>query len=423
MKEIEVVLQKIEEGQVEEGLQKLKLAKEKATHDQLYSIAEIYYELGHLKEAKEILEELMVLYPDEGAVLIQLAEILIDLDEEDEAIELLLEIKDHDPIFLQAQLLLADLYQMQALDEVAEQKLLMAAKQAPEEVIVSFGLGDFYLGRGDYQKSIPYLKKALHQKSELPEEVRIELKLAEAYSAGGQFEEALHYYKEGLKDYFEPHALFGYGFTAYQVGDMVLAIEQLEALKALDPDFTSLYPYLAKAFEAENRLDEAMDALRAGMTVDDYNDQLYLLAGKLSFKQQDPQQGIDYLRQAIAINPSNLEATQTLAAYLKSEQQYEELLELLDHIDDLGEGGDPLLTWYKANAFHQEEQFELANQNYQEVISHFQEDPDFLEDFIQFLFENGERKKATPYLHKLLELVPSREDLRELLMDVENENF
>ncbi|WP_413380536.1 tetratricopeptide repeat protein [Alkalihalobacillus sp. 1P02AB] len=419
MKEIQQGLTFIEEGKIEEGLKKIKQAKETANHDQLFTIAEIYYELGHLQEAKKILEELMALYPDEGNVLIQLAEILIDLDEEDEAIEYLLDIKESDPTYLQAQLLLADLYQMQALDEVAEQKLLTASKKAPDEVIISYGLGDFYLGRGDYQKSIPHLKRAVHKKEELPG-MHIELKLAEAYSAGGQFEEALQYYKEGLKDYFEPHALFGYGFTAYQVGDMVLAIEQLEALKALDPDFTSLYPYLAKAFEAEQRIDEAMDALKAGMTVDDYNDQLYLLAGKLSFKRQNPEEAVQLLQQAIAINPSNLEAIQTLAAFYKDQELFEELLDLLNHVEGLGEGGDPLLTWYEANALNHDEQFERAALKYQEVREYFKEDPDFLEEYAYFLLENGEREKAIVYFRNLLQYAPSREDVRELLLNLEN---
>ncbi|WP_269757997.1 hypothetical protein [Thalassobacillus sp. C254] len=59
---------------------------------------------------------------DEGELYILAAEIAIDLDEEEDAIEWLLEIKEEDSTFLQAQLLLADLYQLQGLDEVAEDK-------------------------------------------------------------------------------------------------------------------------------------------------------------------------------------------------------------------------------------------------------------------------------------------------------------
>jgi tetratricopeptide (TPR) repeat protein len=410
---LQQALEKIESGEVELGLKKLKQAENQADHDYKFAIAEVYYELGHLKESERIIEELLALYPDEGSLIVFAAEVMIDGDKEEEAIEWLQEIKEEDPAYLQAQLLLADLYQMQSLDEVAEQKLLAAAQIAPDEVIISYGLGEFYLERGDYNKSIPYLKKAVHAKDDLPN-VQVELKMAEAFSASGQFEEALQYYEKGLRDQLEPHALFGYGFTAFQVGDITLAIEQLEALKALDPDFSSLYPYLAKAFEAENRLDEAMETLKAGMSVDEYNEQLYILAGKLSFKRQAPEEGELYLRKVIALNPSNMEAVQTLAAYLKHTDQFEELAELISHTKSYGEV-DPLLTWYEGSALREMEEYDEALKCYSEVADHFVEDEDFLFEYGTFLLEEGLREKAFSSFNQLLKVNPDRSDVKEIV--------
>jgi tetratricopeptide (TPR) repeat protein len=305
---------------------------------------------------------------------------------------------------------------MQALDEVAEQKLLLAAKKAPDEVIISFGLGDFYLERGDYVKSIPYLKKAFHEKEDLPN-MHVDLKLAEAYSASGQFEEAMHYYHQGLKNHLEPHAIFGYGFTAFQLGDMAIAIEQLEALKALDPDFTSLYPYLAKAYEEENRIDEALKTLKEGMSVDEFNEALYILAGKLSFKLQKPADGESFLRKVIALNPSNMEAVQTLAAYLKHEEQFEELLELITHTKSYGEE-DQLLTWYEAVALKEADEFKKAYECFFEVESAFSSDADFLEEYGYFLLEYGMREKAVKQFELLMQINPTRTDIQEVLADL-----
>ncbi|GAE34569.1 tetratricopeptide repeat protein [Halalkalibacter akibai] len=153
MNAIEKVMQGIEQGHVEKGLTELASLEKTGDHQLKYDIAEAYYQLGHIDKAKNLVDELLMLYPDEGSLYAFAAELLIDLDEEDEAIELLLEIKEHDPAYLQAQLLLADLYQLQSLDEVAEQKLLKAAEKAPNEPIISYGLGEFYLGRGDYIKA------------------------------------------------------------------------------------------------------------------------------------------------------------------------------------------------------------------------------------------------------------------------------
>ncbi|GAF19841.1 TPR repeat protein [Bacillus sp. JCM 19046] len=108
-----------------------------------------------MEQAKHIINQLLELYPDEGSLFILAAEMMIDADEEDEAIEQLLEVREDDDSFLQAQLLLADLYQLQALDEVAEQKLLAAAKKAPEEMIITYALGEFYLDQAHTTK--PFL--------------------------------------------------------------------------------------------------------------------------------------------------------------------------------------------------------------------------------------------------------------------------
>ncbi|MDY7222240.1 tetratricopeptide repeat protein [Halalkalibacterium halodurans] len=417
MRLIEQAIEKIESGQVTEGLTALEEAAKTANHEMKYTVAETYYELGHLDKAQAIIDELLMLYPDEGGLYTFAAEILIDLNKEDEAIEMLNEIKEQDPAFLQAQLLLADLYQLQSLDEVAEQKLLKAYEVAPDEPIISFGLGEFYLERGDYIKSIPHLKRAKHG-GLTNDQVNVSLKLAEAYSGSGQFEEALPHYDEGLKQKLDPHGLFGYGYTAYLLGDYVLAIEQFQALKALDPDFTTLYPYLAKALEGENRLEEAMDVLKEGMIVDEYNETLYVHAGKLSFKMQQPSKGEAFLRKTIALNPANVEAVRTLAAYLKHEGRFEALVELIEHVKGYGEE-DPLFTWYEAAALKEGDQFKKAYELYQEISVAFSEDPDFLEEYGDFLLEYGDRAKALEQYRAALTVDPHRLHVKERIYELE----
>src|SRR5699024_9728743 len=126
----------------------------------------------------------------------------------------------------------------------------------------------FYLERGDYLKSIPYLKKSVHSDEEI-DDPRIELYLAEAFSASGQFEDAAKYYRLGLKKQLDLDALFGYAFTSYQLGDRIVAIEQLLKLKELDESYSSLYPLLSQSYEAEEKLEEAMEALKAGLAIDE----------------------------------------------------------------------------------------------------------------------------------------------------------
>lgn len=414
---IENAMKKIESGDVEKGLNELAQLEQNSDHETKYVLAETYYQLGHLEKAKHLVEELLLLYPDEGELFTFAAEILIELDEEGEAIEMLSEVKETDPAYIRAQLLLADLYQMEGLDEVAEQKLLKAAALVPEEPIISFGLGEFYLERGDYLKSIPYFKKVLHS-GEKFEQVNIELRLAEAYSGSGEFEEALIYYEKGLEEKTELHALFGYGYTAFQVGEYDQAIKQFTKLKELDPHFTSFYPYLAKCYEALNKWKEALDTLEEGIKVDEYNDELYVHAGKLSFKMQDIQAGEEFLRKVIAQNPSHFEAIRTLVAFLKEEERYEEILDLVDHLNELGED-DPLFTWYRAFAHHQLEHFVKAYESFKDAHPTFEKDSDFLEEYGRFLLEYGKRDEAIELLRKAVHIDHTKLEVKEFLDNLE----
>lgn len=419
MDKINEIVRKIERGDIETGLNELKKIEKSATLDEKYAIAELYAKLGHIEKAKHLVDELLQYAPDDGNLRIFQAELLIDLEREDEAIEMLMAIEEDDESFVRAQLILADLYQMQSLDEVAEQKLLLAEKKAPDEPIISYGLGLFYLERGDYMKSIPYLKKAIHAKESIDDD-RIELYLAKAYSATGHFEEAIEYYRKGLKRHEDIDSLFGYGFTAYQLGEMAVAIKQLEKLKKLDPNYASLYPILARAYEAEEMLDEAMNVLKEGMAVDEYNELLYVLAGKLSFKRQRPEEAVDYLREAIDLNPGNVEAVHTLASFLKFQERYDELEELIERLKEYGEV-DPLLTWYEASVLKEKEMYDEAYALFREVEQQFSTDIDFLEEYAFFLLEYGLREQALEKLKALLKLKPDRDDIEQLLFDLEEE--
>ncbi|WP_078428487.1 tetratricopeptide repeat protein [Alkalihalobacterium alkalinitrilicum] len=412
-------VKKIESGQVDQGLAQLAELENTSNHETKFELAEAYYSLGHLEKVKKIINDLLLLYPDEGELYTFYAELLIDLGQEDEAIEMLLEVNDDDPVYVRSLLLLADLYQMQGLDEVAEQKLLKAIEKAPDEPIVSFGLGDFYLDRGDFQKSLPHLKKAYYANVKL-EEMNIALRLAEAYSGTGEYEEALKFYAEGLDQQLDIHAIFNYGYTAYQIEKYELAIDQFTTLKELDSEFSSVYPYLAKCFEALHRYEDAIKVINEGLAVDQFNEELYVHGGKLSFKMNNRDKGEEYLREVIAINPSHFEAVRTLAGFLKHEGRYEDLIDLVEHLKDIGEG-DPALTWYEAVARYENDEMDKAKECFEAVKEDFTEDVDFLEEYGKFLMENGERNESLTLFKKAITLDESRLNIKELINYIEED--
>ncbi|RXJ03960.1 hypothetical protein DS745_00795 [Anaerobacillus alkaliphilus] len=416
-KELKQALALIDEGKMEKAITQLKKVNETADHDTKYSLAEVYYELGLVDLAKAIIEELLMLYPDEGELYTFMAELLIDLDEEDEAIEMLLEIKEDDPVYVQGQLLLADLYQLQGLDEVAEQKLLIAESKVPEEPIVLFGLGEFYLSRGDYLRSIPYYKKVLPFQDEL-DGTNIALRLAEAYSASGSFEEAITYYEQGIDENATIDAHFGYGYTAFQLSQYTVAITQFEKVIDMDESYSSVYSYLGEAYEEEGQIHEALQIFKKGIEIDEFNEALYVQGARVSLNNGYINDGEEYLRKVVAINPSNFEGAKMLSSLLKKEERFEELLELINYLKEQGEE-DPLFDWFLASAKRNLSEDLSIIQTYQEIEEALSHDSDFMEEYGQVLLENGYKEKGVEVLRKALKLDSSKTHLNELLFDLD----
>lgn len=409
----------INDGQTEKGIEQLKKVAEVADHETKYQIAELYYQLGLVNLAKEIIEELIIFYPEESELATFMAELLIDLDEEDEAIEILLEIKESDPVFLQAQLLLADLYQLQGLDEVAEQKLLNAENKVPSEPIVLFGLAEFYLSRGDYLKSIPYYKQVLPFQEEL-EGTNIGLRLAEAFSGSGAFEEAITYYEGGIKNGATIDEHFGYGYTALQLSLFKVAIKQFEEVIDMDESYSSLYPYLAEAYEEEGQIHEAVQIIKKGLEIDEYNEALYVQGARVSLNNRDIEAGEKYLRTVLAINTANLEAASILGNLLKKESRWDELEELMVYLKSHGED-DPQFEWFLATAKRETAEDNQSLKLYEQVSITLSHDSDFMEEYGMALLEDGYREKAKQILTNAYQLDVTKSHLQEILFDLEDQ--
>ncbi|WP_416149726.1 tetratricopeptide repeat protein [Salipaludibacillus sp. HK11] len=410
----------IEQGQHEEALKKVEVLEGTVDDETKRTIAELYFELGLVDRSVKIVEELMFTYPDHGELFAFAAECYSELGKEDEAIDMLTEIDKGDPSYVQAQLLLADLYENQGLEEVAEKKLLEAIENEPENAILQFGLGEFYLNRGDYNQAIFYYKKAILQ-GKLPEELPIQpqIKLAEAYSITGQFEDAMNYYQEGLEEEETPDGLFGYGFTALQIDDIDTAVKTFTRLLEMDPDYTSAYPYLARAYVAQKKLDEATETLEEGIKRDEFNEELYLEIAKLQFSKGNHTDGKTFLEKVIALNPSNLSAVKELLNYFNNEEDYESIIDLVSYLDDYGEF-DPTYERYRAKALFEEDDIQGAAEAYDIALESLSRDEILLEEAAFTFLATNSKQKGMILLEELLVLQPHRFDIEERLLELNN---
>lgn len=72
-----------------------------------------------------------------------------------------------------------------------------------------------------------------------------------------------------------------------RAGRTKTAIQQLTELKDIDPSYSSLYMPLAKSYEEEGLYHEALEVVKEGIKVDEYNKELYLYGAKIDLKNGD----------------------------------------------------------------------------------------------------------------------------------------
>ncbi|MEW9500204.1 tetratricopeptide repeat protein [Jeotgalibacillus marinus] len=408
----------LHEGNLTKGMKEFSVVKEAGTDDEKFQLAEELFQLGFLEQAKELFELLIFSYPEEGELNVLLAETLVEMDDIEAAILQLDQIDEKDEFFPRALLLSADLYQMQGLYEVSESKLLLANKKLPDEPIIHFALAELYNEQGRFLEAIRHYKEVMKADYEEVAGVQLNQRLGECYSAGGAFEESLPYYEIALENNRDVNTLFGYGFTAFQAAHFVTAIETLSELVEMDPEYHSAYMLLARAYEHEEQLDDAIETAQSGLKADPFNKELFLFVGKISLKQGNVKAAESHLREAIAIDPNYLEAALVMNRLLIQQERADDIIELIAHIEEAGES-DPQFHWDAAKAYEWLEEYDKASNEYSQAYVVYNDHIDFLEDYGTFLLEEGRSKEARSIYDKLVKKDPTNQDWLERLERLE----
>ncbi|MFJ8264971.1 tetratricopeptide repeat protein [Peribacillus asahii] len=413
MSSVDKVLQLLKKGELTEATSHINRITTMESAENILSLAEEISQLGFLDEAKRLYEHLLQLYPGEGELLISIAEILIDSDQEDEAMLMLEQISSDDEMYPSALLLEADLYQLQGMDEVSERKLLQAKDLLPSESIIDFALGELYYQQGRNQEAISAYIKVLEHEEEIGG-VNLNQRLAEALSGAGKFEEALPYFEKALENHLEINTLFEYALTAYQAGMYQTAIQKFVELKELDREYHSMYLYLARAYEHLENVDEALKTVKEGIRADEYNKELYFFGGKLALKKGLDEEAEEFFKEALALDPGYLEATLTLLKLYMHQEKYEDALECMEEVRKYGED-DPQFDWIEAVSYQKLEQYEKALNSYHKAYTAFKHNEDFLEDYGFFLVEEGDRTTAREVFTALLQSNPANDEYVQIL--------
>ncbi|WP_422124696.1 tetratricopeptide repeat protein [Planococcus sp. X10-3] len=385
--------------------------------DEQFGLSEWLGEIGFVEEAIKILEHLEYLFPEENQLKIDRANLLIEADREDEALNLLMEIPKHDELYPQALVTLADLFQLQGLLEAAENRLDEAIGLLPDEPLLMQAKAELLLDSGRYLESAK-IYQDLKDAGVKIEGVSISERLAEVYSAGAAYEEALPYYEEALEEQVRPDVLFGAAVASFQTREYERAVARLDELIALDPDYFSAYLLKAQSLNMAENYKGAYEAIKEGIKRDEFDKELYLFAGKLAMKLGQTDEGVENLRQAVALDPEYMEAIYALISYFHSQEMDEDVLELSEAVVASGDDWAGLYPMI-AEAYERSEQFEKASAYFELAYPAFRDDPEFLGKYARFLIEEGKRERALEIIKELQILEPENQEWLDLQQSFE----
>lgn len=414
METITDAIQLMEDDKASEALASLKKQLLTANADEKFAIADLYMQWGYVQKAERILLQLQKEFPDETDITLLLADIYIELENDDQAIYLLNQIDETNDAYIQSLVQLADLYQAQGLYEVAEQKLLTAKQLEPNEPLIDFALGELLFSAGDYKKAIIHYKKVLP--TDNVASVSIPERLGEAYAEVGEYEQALQFFQE--VDSENPNTIFKYGFTAYQAHRLDIAINAWENVLELDPYYHTVYYQLAKAYMEEEMLDKAYQTAKKGLELDEFNKELYYIAGVLAHNHHLDEESEQYVRQAITLDPDYKEAILFLVERLKETNKHSFIVELLIELKNTG-SYDGLYEWELARAYYELESYHDALKHYKEAYNTLHADSDFLKEYAYFLTEERDIPSAVKVFKAYLNQQPEDTEVEEFLTRLE----
>ena len=409
----EQMLDQLEAGKLKEAQNSFKLALINDDDDMLFSLAEELYALGFLQQARTIYLKLLDCYPDEDELKTNLATIAIDEGHNDEALSYLAQIKPDSPAYIQSLLVAADLYQTEEEFEVTEEKLKEAYALAPDEPAVEFALGEFYFMVGQYSEAIQYYFQLIKNGYTDFAKVDIAGRLGICYAQSGQFKKALGYFNQVKPEYQTSDIRFQKGLTRLQLGDTEKAIKTLEDLINDDNQYASAYPELAKAYEKENKYQQALRVVQEGLSVDQYNEYLYSLAAEITSYLGDQKLMKKYLVKAHELAPENMTITLQYSNFLLHQHDDEANIKLLSPLVKEDET-DPQLYWNLARSYQRTDQLELAGKYYEAALPAYSENPTFLKELINYYRETGETDKLMDELEHYLRLVPTDTEMQDL---------
>ncbi|MDN6129318.1 MAG: tetratricopeptide repeat protein, partial [Tetragenococcus halophilus] len=411
----EKMLDALDQEDFAEAQLQLNQAIKEDNEDILEELGESLLSIGFLEEAKQVFENLKSRHPEQKENNLPLAEIAVENNETDAALELLEEIGSDSELYPQALLVTADLYQVLGIPEVSESKLKEASRILPDEPLIQFALAELYLSMDRFNEAAFIYQHLLELGEEEINNVSIKERLGTTLSLEGDFENAVEYLEASLEEGETDERLFQTAFVYRQLKDNDKSIRYLQELRELNPQYRALYLPLAESLQEEELVEEAQTVIEEGIQENPYQVDLYHFASENSYRLHDAKKAEDYLLQALELGEKTEETLLTLSNLYINEERFEEAIKTVKQMEDTQ---NPYALWNLAHAYNELEDFEQAGQYYEQASVELKHEPDFMKEYGIFLREEGRLEEAKSYLSHYLEHEPGDMEAESILDDL-----
>lgn len=400
----------IQNQDLEHANKYFKKALKEDDDEALLELAEYLESIGFLNQAKTIYEKERASFPE---VNINLAQIAAEDGDIEAAFTYLDAISPDSDAYLSALLVMADIYDMEGLADVAREKLLLAS-QISDEPLVTFGLAEIEMELGHFSEAIKEYAKLDNRDVLEMTGISTYQRIGKAYASLGKFEAAVEFLEKAIEIKYDDETVFELATILYDQDEFQKANIYFKQLDTMDPDFQGYEYVYALSLHEENKTEEALRMAQKGISKNAFDARLLLLASQLAYELHDAAQSESYLLSAKEVAEDEEEVLMRLTNLYLEEERYEDVIAFAkEPIDNV------LTKWNIAKAYQGLEADKKALALYNDLAADLGENPEFLHDYAYILREFGKKEHAHQVAKHYLTLVPDDVNMVEFLHEDE----
>lgn len=400
----------IQNQDLEHANKYFKKALKEDDDEALLELAEYLESIGFLNQAKTIYEKERASFPE---VNINLAQIAAEDGDIEAAFTYLDAISPDSDAYLSALLVMADIYDMEGLADVAREKLLLAS-QISDEPLVTFGLAEIEMELGHFSEAIKKYAKLDNRDVLEMTGISTYQRIGKAYASLGKFEAAVEFLEKAIEIEYDDETVFELATILYDQDEFQKANTYFKQLDTMDPDFQGYEYVYALSLHEENKTEEALRMAQKGISKNAFDARLLLLASQLAYELHDAAQSESYLLSAKEVAEDEEEVLMRLTNLYLEEERYEDVITFAkEPIDNV------LTKWNIAKAYQGLEADKKALALYNDLAADLGENPEFLHDYAYILREFGQKEHAHQVAKHYLTLVPDDVNMVEFLHEDE----